>query len=193
MFDNIGGKIKTLAKVFFIIGVTASIVLAFIIPNVIPDETIAAIGLIVTIVFGGLASYLGAMGLYGFGQLIDNTDKLVTNQNTSMPSQSATPTVSQPASTTPATPANSLVIPAGTTSIAESKYLDRTDFKSVFIPDSVTSIGVCAFYGCKRLTSINYNGTKAQWKAITKGIAWNDCTGPYTVYCTDGIICKSDS
>lgn len=34
---------------------------------------------------------------------------------------------------------------------------------SVTIPNSVTSIGGWAFYGCEGLTSVNYTGTIAQW------------------------------
>jgi hypothetical protein len=34
------------------------------------------------------------------------------------------------------------------------------------------------------LTSIQFNGTKAQWKKIKKGNIW--CTDNCTVQCTDG-------
>lgn len=36
----------------------------------------------------------------------------------------------------------------------------------VTIPNDITSIGNCAFSGCSSLTSITFNGTKAQWQAI---------------------------
>ena len=61
---------------------------------------------------------------------------------------------------------------------------------SVTIPDSVTEVGNYAFLYCSSLTSINYNGTKAQWNAISKGSPWNSYTGNYTIYCTDGNISK---
>ena len=61
---------------------------------------------------------------------------------------------------------------------------------SITIPDSVTSIGMCAFYCCSDLTEIHYNGTMEQWKAIPKGMSWNLGTGNYTIYCTDGEITK---
>ena len=54
-------------------------------------------------------------------------------------------------------------------------------------------IGEAAFYNCSSLTSINFEGTKAQWNAISKGSGWNYNTGSYTVYCTDGTISKSNS
>ncbi len=49
-----------------------------------------------------------------------------------------------------------------------------------------------AFAYCYNLQTINFNGTKKQWKEIKKGSAWNTGTGTYTVKCTDGTILKAD-
>ena len=68
-------------------------------------------------------------------------------------------------------------------------FYDR-DISKVTIPDCVTSIGEYAFYYCRSLTSINYNGTKSQWDAISKGFVWNQQTGTYKIYCIDGTISK---
>ena len=54
----------------------------------------------------------------------------------------------------------------------------------------VTKLGDYAFEDCSSLKSINYNGTKAQWNAISKGSNWNYSTGNYIIYCTDGNISK---
>ena len=51
-------------------------------------------------------------------------------------------------------------------------------------------MGTGALCGCKGLTNITYQGTKAQWNAISKGSYWNSTTGDYTVHCTDGNIAK---
>ena len=50
------------------------------------------------------------------------------------------------------------------------------------------SIGYYAFYRCTSLTSVTFEGTVEQWKAITKGGRWNkDC--PFTeVECSDGNV-----
>lgn len=40
------------------------------------------------------------------------------------------------------------------------------------------------------LTSITFNGTKAQRNAISKGSKWDNSTGSYTIHCTDGNISK---
>lgn len=72
MFDNIGGKIKKLAKVCAWIGIIGSI---------LGGLGTFAIGGILGFLFvaglGCLLSWVGAFGLYGFGQLIENSDKLV--------------------------------------------------------------------------------------------------------------------
>lgn len=62
---------------------------------------------------------------------------------------------------------------------------------NVTIPSSVTNIGTSAFEECESLTNINFDGTKAQWAAITKDSDWDTSTGDYTIHCTDGDIAKS--
>lgn len=47
------------------------------------------------------------------------------------------------------------VIPDSVTSIGECAFLECNSLTSIIIPDSVTSIGVCAFVQCNSLTSIN--------------------------------------
>ena len=51
--------------------------------------------------------------------------------------------------------------------------------KNVTIGNGVTSIGIYAFYKCTSLTSFTYQGTQAQWNAISKGGDWNIETGNY--------------
>ena len=74
MFDNIGEKIKTVAKVFTCIGMFAFSITGLIITQV--NEEAPFIGLLI-IVFGCLGSWLASLTLYGFGQLIENSDILV--------------------------------------------------------------------------------------------------------------------
>ncbi len=63
----------------------------------------------------------------------------------------------------------------------------------VDIPKGVIIISNQAFYDCKSLTSIAYDGTMAQWAAIQKGLFWDDESGDYVVHCTDGDIPKSEA
>ena len=73
------------------------------------------------------------------------------------------------------------------TSIGDYAFSRCTSLTSVTIGDSVTSIGEKAFSNCTSLTRINFNGTKAQWDAISKGSSWKEKVKA-NVFCTDGIF-----
>lgn len=74
MFDNVGGKIKAVAQVVTWLGIVVSVIAGLNIISI--DEGLAFQGFLV-MVLGSLLSWLGALTLYGFGQLIENTDILV--------------------------------------------------------------------------------------------------------------------
>ena len=79
-----------------------------------------------------------------------------------------------------------VTIPDSVTSIGEYAFSGCTSLTSVTIGNGVTRIGEDAFYYCKSLTSVTYEGTVAQWRAISKGWNWNYDT-PFTeVICSDG-------
>lgn len=80
----------------------------------------------------------------------------------------------------------SVTIPNSVTDIGERAFDENHSLTSVIIPDSVTSIGNSAFTWCVKLTSISYNGTIAQWNAITKGGSWHYQVPAKVVHCTDG-------
>ena len=83
----------------------------------------------------------------------------------------------------------SITIPNSVTSIGNYAFAYCKGLTSITIPDSVTSIGEHAFRGCTNLTRINFNGTKAQWSAISKGQYWKyNVPSSCKVYCTDGTI-----
>lgn len=69
MYDEVGGKIKTLAKVIAWVGIIASVVVGIV--------TISTGVGILVLILGPLFSWLSTLVLYGFGQLIENTDILV--------------------------------------------------------------------------------------------------------------------
>jgi hypothetical protein len=52
----------------------------------------------------------------------------------------------------------------------------------------VMMIGVKAFANCTSLTSITFNGTKAQWKGISLGRDWNNKVPATVVHCSDGDV-----
>ena len=77
MFNNIGRKIKTLAKVITGIGITASIIYGAVVVR-LSNSPIFIIQGLLTMIVGSLISWLSSVTLYGFGQLIENTDILVS-------------------------------------------------------------------------------------------------------------------
>ncbi len=86
----------------------------------------------------------------------------------------------------------SITIPESVKFIGQVAFDGCSSLTSIIIPDSVTSIGEAAFNDCSSLKSITFNGTKAQWNAISKDNYWNYNTGNYTIHCTDGDIAKAN-
>ncbi len=68
MYDNIGGKIKGLAKAFFIVEAIAAVITG--IALMATDEDLIGIGLLVMVV-GPLVAWVSSWLLYGFGEIID--------------------------------------------------------------------------------------------------------------------------
>ena len=71
MYENIGRKIKIVAKVLCWIGIIAFIIKGL---NVVDDDIF--LGFFYLLV-GPLASWIGSFITYGFGQLVENSDILV--------------------------------------------------------------------------------------------------------------------
>ena len=61
------------------------------------------------------------------------------------------------------------VIPDSVTSIGDSAFFGCTGLTSINIPDSVTDIYPEAFYGCNGLTDVYYTGSEEQWNKIEIG------------------------
>ena len=71
MFNNIGKKIKTVTLFFFVIGCILSIVLgAYIIAKI--NKWGWAL-----LLLGPLSSWISSLLTYGFGQLVENSDRMV--------------------------------------------------------------------------------------------------------------------
>ena len=85
-------------------------------------------------------------------------------------------------------PVKSIVIPNSVTSIGDSAFYGCESLTSIVIPDSVTGLGNTAFYCCSSLTNIKYNGTKKQWGNISKRGNWGNNIIATKVICNDGEI-----
>ena len=84
----------------------------------------------------------------------------------------------------------SFTIPDGVTDIGAAAFYDCYNIKSINIPNGVSRICSIAFKNCTDLTNINFDGTMEEWENIYKFDDWDDKTGNYTVYCSDGNISK---
>lgn len=76
MYDNIGGKIKGLAKWTFAVEAIAAVICGFML--IVEDFDMILLGLLV-IAVGPLVAWAFSWLLYGFGELIDNTDIIARN------------------------------------------------------------------------------------------------------------------
>ena len=74
MFNNIGGKIKVVAKTICFVGIILSIISGLVL--ILADVRTVFSGILLIIV-GPIASWIGSFMTYGFGQLIENSDILV--------------------------------------------------------------------------------------------------------------------
>ena len=80
MFDNIGGKIKKLAKILCWVGIVLSVLVGLITviaAGAANASASAVFGALLGTAVGVLASWIGSFFTYGFGQLVENSDKLV--------------------------------------------------------------------------------------------------------------------
>lgn len=95
MYDNIGSKIKNFATVLFIIMAIINIISGIALLMFV--RKLWFVGLLIATV-GVLLSWVGTCFLYGFGQLIENTDILVREakkQSNSISNDEATEKVAQ--------------------------------------------------------------------------------------------------
>ena len=82
-----------------------------------------------------------------------------------------------------------LIIPEGVITIGNFAFKSCIGLtEELTIPDSVTAIGDSAFSWCQNLTKITFEGTMAQWNAISLGSGWNFEVPATEVVCTDGTV-----
>ena len=73
MFNNIGEKLKSVARIITVFGIIVSIIAGIL--------TLKNNGIgIVIALLGSLVSWMSSLALYGFGQLIENSDRMVAMQ-----------------------------------------------------------------------------------------------------------------
>ena len=77
MFDNVGGKIKSLAKTIFIIETIIFIIGGLVMLSDGGDT--AMIYGVITIIVGPLTAWVSSWLLYGFGELIEKACEIAEN------------------------------------------------------------------------------------------------------------------
>lgn len=77
MFDNIGNKIKTLSKLLCYVGMAVCIIAGIVVATI--DEDLILIGVLVAVV-GSALSWVNSFLLYGFGQLVENSDIIANRE-----------------------------------------------------------------------------------------------------------------
>ena len=90
MYDNIGGKIKGLAKASFIISTIAEVITGFVYCSI--DEDLILYGLLFMFV-APIISWVSSWVLYGFGELIDTACEIEQNTRGGAKKQEAQPKV----------------------------------------------------------------------------------------------------
>lgn len=83
MFDNIGAKIKMLAKVQCWIGIAVSVIGGLVLAFVLSYYSSGPFGFLIgfpVAVLGSILSWAGSLTLCGFGQLVINSD-IMTEQS----------------------------------------------------------------------------------------------------------------
>ena len=77
-YDNIGGKIKGWAKWMFAIEAIAAVISGFVL--MAEDEDMILVGLLI-VVLGPIVAWVSSWLLYGYGQLIENSDIIAEEYN----------------------------------------------------------------------------------------------------------------
>ena len=81
-----------------------------------------------------------------------------------------------------------IVVPEGVQSLEWRTFGNCVSLDEVYLPSTITWISNNVFEGSFFLYTIHYNGTMAEWEAISKSSDWNYNCGIAQIICTDGTI-----
>lgn len=74
------------------------------------------------------------------------------------------------------------IIPSDVTSVAMYAFSENPYLETLTIPNSLIKVGDSAFYNCKNLRAVSYNGTEEEWNQITIGLLNEKLTGATIQY-----------
>lgn len=81
LFSNTGGKIKTVAKIVFILGIIGSIALGIILGFAYGWASERSWITFIIIIAGPIASYVNSLFIYAVGSLFENVEFIVYNSS----------------------------------------------------------------------------------------------------------------
>ena len=73
-------------------------------------------------------------------------------------------------------------IPSCVTSVAMYAFSENPYLETLTIPNSLIKVGDSAFYNCKNLRAVSYNGSEEEWNQITIGLLNEKLTGATIQY-----------
>ena len=76
-----------------------------------------------------------------------------------------------------------IAVPDGVTSLEKNTFTGCSALETVTVGAGVQKIGGSAFSKCSAIVSFSFNGTSAQWDAVTKESGWNTDCPDFTVNC----------
>lgn len=79
-----------------------------------------------------------------------------------------------------------IVIPPSVKKVGSSAFAACKSLVKVTFSKGIEELGAFAFYTCYNLTSINYLGTKAEWRNVLRGAEWRYQVPATDVICIDG-------
>ena len=84
------------------------------------------------------------------------------------------------------------IIPNNVVSIGYGAFNKSKNLHTITIPVSVKSMDAYAFYSCKSLSTIIYEGTVEQWQQIVKHKKWSKGIGSFVVECVDKELIENE-
>ena len=80
------------------------------------------------------------------------------------------------------------IIPEGITTLGNGAFANCSNLELVTIPATVIKIGPNCFHNTPKLKTINYTGTKEDWRTVRRGVNWLVGAGTTVINTRDGAI-----
>lgn len=173
LYENIGGKIKNLAKWIFVIEAIGTVITGVVLLCI--DEDLILYGLL-TLICGPIVAYIGSWILYAFGELVEkmvgnesNTKKILEKLERNVTEEK---NMERNINQTYIKNENGFVIqndtlikyngndinvtvPDMVVTLREQAFLNNKRIVSVVLSENVTTVSEWVFYNCKNLEKIH--------------------------------------